>query len=90
MGADTLFYGIKRIRRGILRGQISKRSENAVANLTSKELFALSDQLGMEKVMCCKYRAAAQECTDQSIKPKLEQYANQHKQNYDCLLGYLK
>ena len=61
-----------------------------MANLTSKELFALSDQLGMERVMCGKHRAAAQEGTDQSIKPKLEQYANQHKQNYDCLLGYLK
>ena len=61
-----------------------------MANLTSKELNALSDQLNFEKVLCCKYQAAVQECTDADLKTSFQQYAEQHKQNYDCLLGYLK
>lgn len=61
-----------------------------MANLTSKELAALEDQLGFEKVLCCKYQAAEQECTEQDLKQSFQKYANQHKQNYDCLLNYLK
>ena len=34
---------------------------SGMANLTSKELSALEDQLGFEKVLCCKYQAAEQE-----------------------------
>ena len=61
-----------------------------MANLTTKELAALSDQLGFEKVLHCKYKSAAQECMDPNMKTSFERYANQHKQNFDCLLGYLK
>lgn len=61
-----------------------------MANLTSKELGALSDQLGLEKMMCCKYQAAAEECTDQSLKSGFQKYAGEHKQNFETLLGYLK
>ncbi len=61
-----------------------------MANLTAKELTALSDQLNFEKVLCCKYQAAEQECTEADLKTAFGQYANQHKQNYDCLLNYLK
>lgn len=61
-----------------------------MANLTTKELSALNDQLGFEKVMYCKYQTAAQECVDPNMKTSFQQYANQHKQNFDCLLGYLK
>ena len=61
-----------------------------MANLTSKELAALSDQLDFEKVLCCKYQAAVQECTEPELKTSFQQYAQQHKQTYDCLLNYLK
>ena len=61
-----------------------------MANLTSKELAALSDQLDFENVLCCKYQAAVQECTEPELKTSFQQYAQQHKQNYDCLLNYLK
>ena len=61
-----------------------------MANLTSKELAALSDQLDFEKVLCCKYQAAVQEGTEPELKTSFQQYAQQHKQNYDCLLNYLK
>lgn len=45
--------------------------------------------MGFEKVLYCKYQAAEQECTDQELKSCFQQYAQQHKQNYDCLLTYL-
>ena len=61
-----------------------------MANLTSKELSALEAQLGFEKVLCCKYQAAEQECTEQDLKTCFRQYEEKHKQNYDCLLTYLK
>lgn len=53
-----------------------------MANLTNKELAGLSDQLDFEKVLCCKYQAAAQECTEADLKNCFQQYASQHKQNF--------
>lgn len=61
-----------------------------MANLTTKELGALEDQLGFEKVMCCKYQDAMQQCTDQNMKNSYRQYADQHKQNYETLLKFLQ
>lgn len=61
-----------------------------MANLTTKELAALEDQLGFEKMLCCKYQEAAQATTETELKTSYTQYANQHKQNYDTLLGFLK
>ena len=59
-------------------------------NLTAKELSGLSDQLDFEKVMCAKYQAAVQETEDAQLKTSFQQYADQHRQNYNCLLNYLK
>lgn len=61
-----------------------------MANLTTKELGALEDQLGFEKVMCCKYQEAMQQCSDQDLKNSYRQYADQHKENYETLLKYLR
>ena len=58
--------------------------------LTTKELQALSDQLDFEKVLHCKYLSAVQECQDDGLKGKLQSMADQHRQNYTTLLGYLK
>ena len=38
-----------------------------MANLTTKELTALSDQLNFEKTLYCKYQEAAQECTEEDL-----------------------
>ena len=57
--------------------------------LTAKELSGLSDQLDFEKVLCCKYQAAAQETTDDQLKNCFSKLADQHKQNYIALLGFL-
>lgn len=59
-------------------------------NLTAKELAGISDQLDFEKVMCAKYQAAVQETEDTQLKTSFQQYADQHRQNFDCLLNYLK
>lgn len=61
-----------------------------MANLTTKELGALEDQLGFEKIMCCKYQDAMQQCSDQELIRSYQQYANQHKSNYESLLKFLK
>lgn len=61
-----------------------------MANLTTKELAALEDQLGFEKMLCCKYQDAAQNTTETELKTSYQQYAGQHKQNYETLLGFLK
>ena len=59
-------------------------------NLTAKELAGISDQLDFEKGMCAKYQAAVQETEDAQLKTSFQQYADQHRQNFDCLLNYLK
>ncbi len=61
-----------------------------MANLTTKELAALEDQLGFEGMLCCKYQDAARSAQDVELKTVYEGYAAQHKQNYDTLLNYLK
>lgn len=61
-----------------------------MANLTTKELGALEDQLGFEKILCCKYQEAMQQCQDQEMKNNFRRYADQHMQNYETLLQYLK
>ena len=61
-----------------------------MANLTTKELTALEDQLNFERVLCCKYQDAAQSTTEADLKSSFTQYASQHRQNYDTLLGFLK
>jgi hypothetical protein len=51
--------------------------------------MGISDQMDMEKVLHCKYLAAAQETEDEQLKTCYTNLANQHKQNYGTLLGYL-
>ncbi len=59
-------------------------------NLSTKELSALEDQLGFEGMLCCKYQDAAKTTQEAELKSTYSQYAAQHKQNYDTLLGFLK
>lgn len=61
-----------------------------MVNLSTKELSALEDQLGFERMLCCKYQDAAKATTESQLKTSYTQYANQHKQNYDTLLTFLK
>ena len=59
-------------------------------NLTTKELNALSDQLDFERVLHCKYLSAVQESQDQELKSRFQSCAEQHLQNYNTLLTYLR
>ena len=60
-----------------------------MANLTSKELSAIEDQLNCEQMLIKKFRAYASVATDPQIKTTCEQIANQHKQHFDTLMGHL-
>ncbi len=60
-----------------------------MANLTSKELSAIEDQLNCEQMLIKKYKAYAQAASDPQIKTTCEQIAAQHKQHYDTLMGHL-
>ena len=44
-----------------------------MANLTSKELTGLDDQLGHEQILVKKYMAMACGCSDLALKTKFEQ-----------------
>ena len=53
-----------------------------MANLTSKELDALEDQLNFEHTCVCKYQAA--------LRNSFNQYAGQHQQIFNTLLNFLR
>lgn len=61
-----------------------------MANLTTKELQALEDQLGLEKLLYCKYQDAVQQSTDQALQAQFRGYAQQHKTNYTNLMNFLQ
>jgi hypothetical protein len=60
-----------------------------MANLTSKELSAIEDQLNCEQMLIKKFKAYAQIATDPQVKTTCEQIATQHKQHFDTLMGHL-
>ncbi|HAZ19107.1 MAG TPA: spore coat protein [Clostridiales bacterium] len=60
-----------------------------MANLTTKELGAITDQLASEKVLVAKYRSYAQKTQDPELKSKYEQVASKHTQHFDKLYAML-
>lgn len=58
-------------------------------NLTSKELTAIEDQLGIEQNLIMKYKMYAQTVTDPQIKTVCEQIAAKHQNHYSRLLNHL-
>ena len=61
-----------------------------MAQITEKELGALSDLLTMEENMIAKYGKMATDTTDTSLKGCYEQMASKHRQHYDALASNLK
>ena len=61
-----------------------------MAQITSKELSALSDLLTMEENMTAKDKHTAAQTTDSTLKNHYEQMAMRHKTHYDELLSNLK
>jgi len=61
-----------------------------MANLTTKELTALEDQLGSEQTLVKKYQAMASLCNDTKIQQDLESMAAKHQQHVNTLLSFLQ
>lgn len=61
-----------------------------MANLSTKELGALDDQLNYEQMLVKKYRAFAAECSDQNLSTKCNQIADVHQKHFNTLISYLQ
>ena len=61
-----------------------------MSNLTSKELTALEEQIGMEATMVRKCEAMAGLCQDASIAKTLNDFAQKHREHYNTLYGFLQ
>ena len=61
-----------------------------MANLTTKELTALDDQIRHEQVLVKKYKAMASLCTDPKVQGDLNCIADKHQQHCDTLLSFLQ
>lgn len=60
-----------------------------MANLTSKELSAIEDQLNYEQVLVKKYRTFANSCSDPQLRQKCEQVASRHQDHFNRLMSHL-
>ena len=84
---------INKSRAGTTSKGVSRKvgKENrTMANLTSKELSALEDQIKSEQVLVKKYRAMACLCSDMTTKTNFDSYADKHQQHCDTLMGFLQ
>jgi hypothetical protein len=61
-----------------------------MANITSKELRALEDQLNYEQMLVKKYHTFSTQITDPVLKSKCSEIANKHQQHFNTLLTYLQ
>lgn len=61
-----------------------------MAQISAKELTALSDLLSMEENLVTKYRTYACQTTDSTLKNEYEQIAQRHQRHYDELYSHLK
>ena len=60
-----------------------------MANITSKELSAIEEQLNYEQLLIKKYKNYAEMCQDAGLKTTCEQLAAQHKNHYNTILNYI-
>ncbi len=61
-----------------------------MANLTSKELMALEEQISGEQVLVKKYEAMASLCTDTKLQQDLNSFASKHRGHYNTLISFLQ
>ena len=69
--------------------QSQQKEGFSVANLTSKELTALEDQIGCEATLVKKYEAMACLCTDQKVRQDLQTIASKHRAHFNTLVSFL-
>ena len=65
------------------------KEDISVANLTSKELTALEDQIGCEATLVKKYEAMACPCPDDRIRQDLQTIAGKHRAHFNTLVTVL-
>ena len=61
-----------------------------MAQITSKELSAISDLLTVEENLIAKYKCYAAEANDAALKNQYEQIAQKHQRHFDQLYENLK
>ena len=61
-----------------------------MAQITSKELTAISDLLSLEENLVAKYQCYAAETTDAALKNQYQQIARRHQRHFDELYSNLK
>ena len=61
-----------------------------MANLTSKELTAITEQCIAEETLVKKYDAMACLCNDAKIQQDLTSFANKHRAHYNTLITFLQ
>ena len=61
-----------------------------MAQITCKELSAISDLLSLEENLVAKYKCYAAEATDSALKNQYEQIAQRHQRHFDELYSNLK
>ena len=61
-----------------------------MAQITAKELSAISDLLTVEENLVAKYKAYAAQTTDSNMKNRYEQIAQKHQRHFDELYANLK
>ena len=61
-----------------------------MANLTTKELTALDEQIGSEQNLVKKYEALACLCSDTKIQQDLVNCASKHREHYNTLVSFLQ
>ncbi len=60
-----------------------------MANLTTKELAAIEDQLSIEQNVIKKYQMYASQASDPQIKTRCEQIVAKHQSHFNTLMGHL-
>ena len=61
-----------------------------MANLTSKELSALEDQISDEATLVKKFEAMACLCSDANLQKDFNDYANKHRAHFNTLVSFLQ
>jgi hypothetical protein len=60
-----------------------------MANITTKELTALDEQLNHEQTLVKKFTSYANDTSDTALRSKYQQMASKHQAHFNTLLSYL-
>ncbi len=85
MGRCEILNSVRAARRPTNHGRYRN-----LANITTKELTALEEQIGMEMSLSKKYEALSGMCKDTQIVQCLSGIAQKHRQHYNTLMTFLQ